>query len=71
MNDDEILDIRPTRRGSCGDCKFYYPLEGGACRKNPAQLIPLAGPQGVQLISAWPPVKDSQWCGEFRSGNES
>jgi hypothetical protein len=59
------------KRKTCSDCRYFNVLDGGQCRKGPPTLVPMVSPGGLQLASAWPPVKDSMWCGEFRSTNES
>lgn len=61
---------------SCVDCDFcgsmLTPSKTIAtiCRKNPpvvqvAMVMTPAGPQ-VQTLTAWPAVKDTDWCGEFK-----
>ncbi len=67
----EASAIPPRKRGSCGDCQHFNILDGGQCRAKPPTLVPVAAQGGLQLLGAWPPVKESGWCGEFRSGNES
>lgn len=57
----------------CEHCTYYYRLES-QCRRNPPKILPLigqptsliGGQAQVQLMSAWPPVKPEQFCGEFK-----
>ncbi len=38
---------------------------GRSCVMNPPTAIGVGGPQGVQVMGAWPPVKDEDWCSKF------
>jgi len=60
----------------CGTCKFYIAnpqdLRQGFCRKAPPQvfMVPQAGPAGqmqINFVWQWPPTREEQWCGEWRS----
>lgn len=50
----------------CRNCKHVF-AEGAKkfCRRYPptVQLVP--SPQGVQVVSSFPPVQDQMSCGEY------
>lgn len=59
--------------GNCSACKYWNKTHGdvGDCRKNAPHVIavptqnPLTREQGLQALSLFPPMKLSEWCGEF------
>ena len=56
---------------NCGVCDYMRVVEGHAvCKRYPPQvvLVPvqtLSG-QGLAIQPAYPPVKDDDFCGEFK-----
>jgi hypothetical protein len=59
--------------GTCRTCKhFNSGDDGGAtlCQRNPPTPFLVAmSPQGPQFSSAWPPTRESLWCGEHQIDN--
>ena len=63
-----------TNGEHCGNCKFFLlnpqDVRHGFCRKTPPAIFPIgtgpAGMQQLQFVSQWPPVQESQWCGEWK-----
>jgi hypothetical protein len=52
----------------CGNCRYFNPdfdFKGnaGECRKTHPTLIV----EGITRLSAFPPVVEGSWCGEFRA----
>lgn len=71
MGEPVSLHEAPVRRGCCGDCKFFARL-ATQCRKNPPTAIAVqAVPGQLAFAQAFPPVKESDWCGEFRTATPS
>lgn len=62
--------LPPTKRGTCEECRYFSRLDT-QCRKSPPTVVMMQTPGGVQMAQAWPPVRGGDWCGEFRSSNES
>lgn len=64
-----------VKEENCGSCRFCIPMHSmivgqdtGSCQRNPPQLVLTPGPMGqVNMTGAFPPVKFSNWCGEFKS----
>jgi|GEM_PF-1363115 hypothetical protein len=63
----------------CENC-FHFMLEQqmivgqkvGSCRRYPPQAQMIGSPQGVQLVSNFPPTQTTHFCGEFKpKENES
>ncbi len=53
----------------CGSCDYYNALSG-QCRKNPPTVMALMpAPGQLQITGAFPPVRDSDWCGAFFPSN--
>lgn len=59
---------------NCKKCYFFFKktAEGGDCRKNPPTpaLVtsnPVIGPSTPGIISYWPPVQNTGWCGEYKN----
>jgi hypothetical protein len=51
---------------SCDTCRFFRRLPSPACRKNPPQVMPIAGSRGqISLNSIFPPTKGESWCGAY------
>jgi hypothetical protein len=54
----------PRAAPQCSDCKFWEPgEETGACHRHPPWLRDPGTHAAV--ISIWPPVSGSDWCGDF------
>ena len=55
---------------NCELCKFYCATSAqiGECRLNPPVGIPVDIMRG-QLVSFWPPVTPTQWCGKWEQGS--
>lgn len=55
---------------SCENCKFYYKERlrpgFGECRAHCPTLAFLPGQQGMQQLGAWPPTRETNWCGEHK-----
>lgn len=57
----------------CANCFFFYHshLEKAMqCRKNPPQATAFPNGNGLQIISIYPPTKETDWCGEFLQNYE-
>ena len=47
----------------CDTCRFHDALQK-SCRKNPPTLVMVpTSVGGVQAGGAWPPARDTDWCG--------
>ena len=62
-----------SRKMDCGGC-FYYEAQQqmivgqniGSCHRFPPQGQMIGGPQGVQLVSNFPPTQATHYCGEYK-----
>ena len=54
---------------SCMNCKFGAPapqnIKARICRNEPPKMFMVPAPQGVQMLSDYPPVQASGWCGRW------
>ena len=52
----------------CPTCKFCYggTIAGMTCRRNPPMVMLAPTPQGIALMSHFPPVKEGMSCGEYK-----
>lgn len=51
----------------CSTCIYSHPTDGGyQCRLNPPTVVEVGSPYDrLQLLSLWPTVNDSDWCGQW------
>lgn len=54
----------------CSNCRYSETKQklivgdtDVTCRRNPPITFPVPGPRGVSLMTSWPIVKASAWCG--------
>lgn len=54
---------------SCKSCKNFsaVPLQPGVgeCRRRAPVALPMNNNGQIALQRIWPPVQDSEWCGEY------
>ena len=57
---------------ACKDCRYFEPgyrrTDVGECRRKSPDLFTSLG--GTRT-AAWPPVHETNWCGEFASAAEA
>jgi len=51
---------------TCPTCKFFSALQGKVCFRYPPAALVVSQPGKVQVMSAFPPVQDTHWCGEHQ-----
>lgn len=54
---------------ACARCRFFHRRddEGGLCRRHaPSPYVVTLSLFGTAADAGWPPVSDSDWCGEYR-----
>lgn len=65
------MDNKPC----CDNCLFYHatPLETknqGQCRERPPTVFCVMSQQGPGFITAWPTVREENWCGSYEPRGE-
>jgi len=76
LADQPEVDLRPTLRGSCAECRHStFGIQGMfqnahlMCRAHPprVQIIPGKGPAEFQLTALFPIIDRNSTCGEFEA----
>lgn len=58
-------------RATCETCRFHDALDK-SCRKNPPTLVMVPSMDGsVRPGGAWPPARDTDWCGAHETEEEA
>lgn len=50
---------------TCSNCHAFAVLEGNQCRKESPKAFLMPGPNGPQVLGAWPFVMPTHWCTQW------
>lgn len=54
---------------SCESCKYFFPTH---CRKDPPQCFIVPDKEGTyKVVSGFPPVEPTNWCGSYEQKETS